>query len=265
MSNFRPDRVDFVERRTFLKEIAPTESIFIRSPRWEVVKPPLHVPVFRDRRWVVECVLPNNRKNLQFRFAKDIADRYIAFYPNAVKSGDVVTMEIPADQHYTAFTFANNTYPMYATNDATGNFLFHSNAGVLSLKFKSSTEDLEPNGAYSVTVGAIRIYAESDALAGTMKYYDGTYIGLVSGTTTNEVIMHCGTSGVEISDDQNREFYIILPEGALMDEFVVEVYAPGATPGFDDPIESFQGAGHGLNTIVGGKITLMPERTLPHD
>ena len=41
MSNFRPDRVDFVERRTFLKEIAPTESIFIRSPRWEAVKPPL--------------------------------------------------------------------------------------------------------------------------------------------------------------------------------------------------------------------------------
>jgi len=32
-----------------LKEIAPTESIFIRSPRWEAVKPPLFVPVLRDR------------------------------------------------------------------------------------------------------------------------------------------------------------------------------------------------------------------------
>ena len=28
---------------------APTESIFIRSPRWEAVKPPLLVPVLRDR------------------------------------------------------------------------------------------------------------------------------------------------------------------------------------------------------------------------
>ena len=61
-------------------KISPAARRFPLSPFREAVKPPLLVPVFRDRPFCVGEFLSDNRQNRQnprFRFANDSEDRYI--------------------------------------------------------------------------------------------------------------------------------------------------------------------------------------------
>ena len=199
----------------------------------------------------------------------NVANKYTAFYPAVeMESDNVITMRINAEQMYGSTSFANNTYPMWARNAEDGNFLFTSDAGILNLRFRSTSEDFIPEGNYSATVDYIRLYSESDLLTGTLRYnLDGTLIEFVGDADSHEIIMRKENGQpIVCSDNGDTNFYIILPEGVLANGFTVEVYKTGATEPItftaapDDPTDEVE-----YNKIEKHKVTVMPFQPLPHD
>lgn len=192
----------------------------------------------------------------------NVANKYTAFYPAVEMSDNIVTMTISNEQMHRNTSFANNTYPMWARNTAEGDFLFTSDAGILNIRFRSTTEDDDPVGNYVATVDHIRLYSENEMLTGTLKYnLDGTLIEFVG--NGNEVIMRKENGLIVCPDDVDTNFYIILPEGVLSNGFTVEVYD---TPNATEPIKTFTAAeGTAENTIEKHKITVMPLQYLDYD
>ena len=186
----------------------------------------------------------NNVATATFAGTLEPSGSYTAFYPNAQFDGSTVRIAVNGTQNYVADNFANNSYPMLATNSG-DNFEFHSHAGVLRLQFWSN----EP-----ITVGSLTVTG-SEALAGTLAYpYNYHYnAGDVMPYTVEDgvqaVTLNCG-SGVSL---QNApvEFNIIMLEGALSGGFTVTLKDMSG-----NEIKTFT-APQG-NTILAENIRIMP-------
>jgi hypothetical protein len=185
-------------------------------------------------------------------------DKYTAFYPAVGESEGFITLTIPQMQSHRSTTFANNTYPMWARNKADGNFEFTSDAGILNVRLRSTSLDVEPVGNYFAKVSHLRVYSANEQLCGTMKYnVAGQLVGFDG--NGHEVIMQGPAAGITVPDDYDTNFYIILPENVLAGPFVVEVYAPGVT----EPIKVLEGNSP-VNKIEKHKVTVMPLEYIDH-
>ena len=189
----------------------------------------------------------NNAVTATFAGTLTASESYTAFYPNAQFDGTNVRVAVGGTQTYVADNFANNSYPMLATNSG-DNFLFHSHAGVLRLQFTSEV---------GATVGSITVAGVgNDVLAGTMVYPYGYHYDFndvmpytVEGGV-QEVTLNCGT-GVTLQSTPTV-FNIILLENALNDGFTVTLKAVDGSE-----LQSFT-APEG-NTIMAENIVIMPE------
>ena len=189
----------------------------------------------------------NNAVTATFAGTLTASESYTAFYPNAQFDGTNVRVAVGGTQTYVADNFANNSYPMLATNSG-DNFLFHSHAGVLRLQFTSEV---------GATVGSITVAGVgNDVLAGTMVYPYGYHYDFndvmpytVEGGV-QEVTLNCGT-GVTLQSTPTV-FNIILLENALSNGFTVTLKAVDGSE-----LQSFT-APEG-NTIMAENILIMPE------
>ena len=189
----------------------------------------------------------NNAVTATFAGTLTASESYTAFYPNAQFDGTNVRVAVGGTQTYVADNFANNSYPMLATNSG-DNFLFHSHAGVLRLQFTSEV---------GATVGSITVAGVgNDVLAGTMVYPFGYHYDFndvmpytVEGGV-QEVTLNCGT-GVTLQSTPTV-FNIILLENALSNGFTVTLKAVDGSE-----LQSFT-APEG-NTIMAENIVIMPE------
>ena len=189
----------------------------------------------------------NNAVTATFAGTLTASESYTAFYPNAQFDGTNVRVAVGGTQTYVADNFANNSYPMLATNSG-DNFLFHSHAGVLRLQFTSEV---------GATVGSITVAGVgNDVLAGTMVYpygYHYDFNDVMPYTVEDgvqEVTLNCGT-GVTLQSTPTV-FNIILLENALNDGFTVTLKAVDGSE-----LQSFT-APEG-NTIMAENIVIMPE------
>ena len=189
----------------------------------------------------------NNAVTATFAGTLTASESYTAFYPNAQFDGTNVRVAVGGTQTYMADNFANNSYPMLATNSG-DNFFFHSHAGVLRLQFTSEV---------GATVGSITVAGVgNDVLAGTMVYPFGYHYDFndvmpytVEGGV-QEVTLNCGT-GVTLQSTPTV-FNIILLENALSNGFTVTLKAVDGSE-----LQSFT-APEG-NTIMAENIVIMPE------
>ena len=189
----------------------------------------------------------NNAVTATFAGTLTASESYTAFYPNAQFDGTNVRVAVGGTQTYVADNFANNSYPMLATNSG-DNFFFHSHAGVLRLQFTSEV---------GATVGSITVAGVgNDVLAGTMVYPFGYHYDFndvmpytVEGGV-QEVTLNCGT-GVTLQSTPTV-FNIILLENALSNGFTVTLKAVDGSE-----LQSFT-APEG-NTIMAENIVIMPE------
>ena len=163
-----------------------------------------------------------------FLAALDTDSAYIAFYPNAQKDSEseVVNMTIPKNQSFVWDTFDNDLYPMFGFNDASGNIVFHSHAGVLYLRFKLDQNAYGLNGEVALSKIIVE-GAEGEVLSGTMAYdLDGGYT-MTGSTEPNVVELDC--TGCSVVANRLTEFYIVLPEGALQNRFDVTIVSANNT------------------------------------
>ena len=189
----------------------------------------------------------NNAVTATFAGTLTASESYTAFYPNAQFDGTNVRVAVGGTQIYMADNFANNSYPMLATNSG-DNFLFHSHAGVLRLQFTSEV---------GATVGSITVAGVgNDVLAGTMVYPYGYHYDFndvmpytVEGGV-QEVTLNCGT-GVTLQSTPTV-FNIILLENALSNGFTVTLKAVDGSE-----LQSFTAPAG--NTIMAENIVIMPE------
>ena len=189
----------------------------------------------------------NNAVTATFAGTLTASESYTAFYPNAQFDGTNVRVAVGGTQTYVADNFANNSYPMLATNSG-DNFLFHSHAGVLRLQFTSEV---------GATVGSITVAGVgNDVLAGTMVYPYGYHYDFndvmpytVEGSV-QEVTLNCGT-GVTLQSTPTV-FNIILLENALSNGFTVTLKAVDGSE-----LQSFPAPAG--NTIMAENIVIMPE------
>ena len=189
----------------------------------------------------------NNAVTATFAGTLTASESYTAFYPNAQFDGTNVRVAVGGTQTYVADNFANNSYPMLATNSG-DNFLFHSHAGVLRLQFTSEV---------GATVGSITVAGVgNDVLAGTMVYpygYHYDFNDVIPYTVeggVQEVTLNCGT-GVTLQSTPTV-FNIILLENALSNGFTVTLKAVDGSE-----LQSFPAPAG--NTIMAENIVIMPE------
>ena len=189
----------------------------------------------------------NNAVTATFAGTLTASESYTAFYPNAQFDGTNVRVAVGGTQTYVADNFANNSYPMLATNSG-DNFLFHSHAGVLRLQFTSEV---------GATVGSITVAGVgNDVLAGTMVYpygYHYDFNDVMPYTVEDgvqEVTLNCGT-GVTLQSTPTV-FNIILLENALSNGFTVTLKAVDGSE-----LQSFPAPAG--NTIMAENIVIMPE------
>ncbi len=144
---------------------------------------------------------------------------YVAFYPYAsyTKGNSEVRMSIPAAQTIVGnFYFANNLYPMAATNDGI-NFQFDSNAGFVYFVFTAS----EGTPDFYITHVVLTSNTPND-LSGDMVYnLDGSFNRFEG---TGNVITASWPVPKLVNQWNAADLSIILPEGALNEGFNIKIY-----------------------------------------
>lgn len=137
-------------------------------------------------------------------------ETYTAFYPDATVNGNAVTLSLNANQNYVANNFGNDTYPMAAASQMSGNnfnFTFHSPASVLRLVLKSDN---------NCTVKSIVMTGVgTDVLAGDIVYSSfGNPTDYTVANGTKVVTLDCGT-GVQLAANQETAFNIVVLGGTM--------------------------------------------------
>lgn len=137
-------------------------------------------------------------------------ETYTAFYPNAAVNGNAVTLSLNANQNYVANNFGNDTYPMAAASQLSGNnfnFIFHSPASVLRLVLKSDN---------NCTVKSIVMTGVgNDVLAGDIVYSSFTNpTDYTVANGTKVVTLDCG-NGVQLAANQETAFNIVVLGGIM--------------------------------------------------
>lgn len=137
-------------------------------------------------------------------------ETYTAFYPDATVNGNAVTLSLNANQNYVANNFGNDTYPMAAASQMSGNnfnFTFHSPASVLRLVLKSDN---------NCTVKSIVMTGVgTDVLAGDIVYSSfGNPTDYTVANGTKVVTLDCG-NGVQLVANQETAFNIVVLGGTM--------------------------------------------------
>jgi len=155
------------------------------------------------------------------------AGKYTAFYPVQTYNpteGTVTMNEIPASQTYVPRSqgrIASELFPMTATNDTTGNFVFSSDAGVLRISLFSSAT------AYQFKVKRIEIIAaEGDELTGTLVYNNVTRAienVIAPAADANKVVLECGDTSLPDDPDASKDFDIVVLGGVFSQGFTMNV------------------------------------------
>ena len=155
------------------------------------------------------------------------AGKYTAFYPVQTinpTEGTVTMNEIPATQTYVPRSqgrIASDLYPMHATNNDEGNFVFSSDAGVLRISLFSSAT------AYQFKVKRIEIIAaEGDELTGTLVYNNVTRAienVIAPAADANKVVLECGDTSLPDDPDASKDFDIVVLGGVFSQGFTMNV------------------------------------------
>lgn len=153
------------------------------------------------------------------------AGKYTAFYPvNSYDAATVTMNEIPATQTYVPRSqgrIASDLYPMHATNNDEGNFVFSSDAGVLRISLFSSET------AYQFKVKKIEIIASAgEALTGTYVYNNVTRAMtdvVYPATDANKVVLECGNTSLPDDPDASKDFDIVVLGGVFENGFTMNV------------------------------------------
>lgn len=155
------------------------------------------------------------------------AGKYTAFYPVQTYNpteGTVTMNTVPASQTYVPRSqgrIASELFPMTATNDTTGNFVFSSDAGVLRISLFSSAT------AYQFKVKRIEIIAaEGDELTGTLVYNNVTRAienVIAPAADANKVVLECGDTSLPDDPDASKDFDIVVLGGVFSQGFTMNV------------------------------------------
>jgi len=153
------------------------------------------------------------------------AGAYTAFYPVQSYDASSVTMNtIPATQTYVPRSqgrIDTNLFPMHATNNDEGNFVFSSDAGVLRISLFCS------NTTYQYKVKRIEIIATGgEAVTGTMVYDNKTRSMtnvIAPDADANKVVLECGNTSLPEDIDSNKDFDIVVLGGVFENGFTMNV------------------------------------------
>lgn len=179
------------------------------------------------------------------------AGKYTAFYPVQSYDANTVTMNaIPYEQTFVRDVnrIMTDLYPMHATNNDEGNFVFSSDAGLLRISlFSSST--------FTFNVKRIEIIApESDVVNGTLVYNNVTRSKeVVPAEVANKVVLQCDNVTLPESP-YSVNFDIVVLGGAFENGFTIKVVREN-----DMGEEEYYTRTTTENNIVnGGHIRAMP-------
>ena len=146
-------------------------------------------------------------------------DRYIAFYPQTMlssRSGNILTINLPAEQEYVPGTFANDAYPMAAVT-TTKELLFKNLCSVVRISLKGTAmvnkivfRPMDP----SVKVSGDATVDLSNPAAPVLT---------MDASASNAVTLNV-TGGVQLSSTEATDFFIVLPPQVYTDGFTVELY-----------------------------------------
>lgn len=152
------------------------------------------------------------------------AGKYTAFYPVQAYDATTVTMNtIPYEQNYVPRELnriETDLYPMHATNDDEGNFVFSSDAGVLRISlFSTST--------YQFNVKRIEIIApEGDVVNGTLVYDNDNPNSknvVPPAENANKVVLQCFNEPLPTNPRWSVDFDIVVLGGVFANGFTMNV------------------------------------------
>lgn len=152
------------------------------------------------------------------------AGKYTAFYPVQAYDATTVTMNtIPYEQTYVPRDenrIMTDLYPMHATNDDEGNFVFSSDAGVLRISlFSTST--------FEFLVKRIEIIApEGDVVNGTLVYDNDNPNSknvVPPAENANKVVLQCFNEPLPTNPRWSVDFDIVVLGGVFENGFTMNV------------------------------------------
>jgi len=186
------------------------------------------------------------------------AGKYTAFYPVNTFDDNTVTMNtVPATQTYVPAPegrFADELFPMHATNNDEGVFEFTSDAGVLRIGLYGS----DPFTTNPCVVDSIEVIDHNaQVLTGTLTYDNVSRAKNVipNAEQVNKVVLKCNTNGALLYDQTSREFDIVVLDGAFANGFTVNVYLKDGRVASRTTTKTD-------NLIEGGHIITMPSFTV---
>jgi len=155
------------------------------------------------------------------------AGKYTAFYPVQTYNpteGTVTMNTVPASQTYVPRSqgrIMTDLFPMTATNDDEGNFVFSSDAGTLRIALFSSAT------TYQFKVKRIEIISNSpnDIVNGTLVYNNVSRDKDVisPAVDANKVVLECGDVSLPDDLDASKDFEIVVLGGVFQSGFTMNV------------------------------------------
>lgn len=141
--------------------------------------------------------------------------KYVAFYPAKMVSslsGDNVRITLPVEQQYQEGTFANGSFPMLASGNSP-NLSFSNLASILKLSMtgKHSVTRIVFKSAQS----SIKVCGQATASVSSSK---------LTVTSNGRDSLVLTTPGVQLSETQASDFYLVLPPQTYKGGFTVRVY-----------------------------------------
>lgn len=141
--------------------------------------------------------------------------KYVAFYPAKMVSslsGDNVRITLPVEQQYREGTFANGSFPMLASG----------NSPDLSFSNMASILRLSLTGKHSVTRVVFKSAQSSIKVCGQATASVSTNKLTVTSNGRDSLVLT--TPGVQLSETQPTDFYLVLPPQTYKGGFTVRVY-----------------------------------------
>ena len=167
----------------------------------------------------------NDEKRIDAEFTvRNVTAPFYILYPAGIymnaadESGRLVTVELPAEQHYSPTSFGEGTAILYGSAEMeTGPIFLNNRCGAIRL---SLTDDAVDAGVLRKIVLSSN---GSDApIAGTFQFNleDGT---LVSTGGTNEVTLLLPEDGISLSNTEAKDFYFTIPAGEYPEGFTITI------------------------------------------
>lgn len=176
------------------------------------------------------------------------AGKYTAFYPVNTYDATTVTMNnVPATQTYVRAQdgrFADELFPMHATNNDEGIFEFASDAGVMRIGLYG------PSNNFQVSKIELIDANPNQVLTGTLTYNILTREKTIDANAgdVNKVVLECNNAA--LNDELAREFDFVVLDGAFATGFTMRVYY--------DETNFIERTTTKANLVEGGHIHSMP-------